>query len=404
MKTQPTQLSERIVSLDVLRGFAILGILIMNIQSFSMIGASYLNPMAYGDFTGTNKWIWMISHVFADMKFMTIFSMLFGAGVVLFTERLKEKGINSLAIHYRRTFWLLVIGLLHAYLLWYGDILVCYAVSALWVVLFRNSKPRTLLIVGLSVFSVGFILYLFTGMSIPFMPEESKIGMLQGWLPDSEHINREMIAYQGSWLQQMDERIKGAIMMQTMVFFIQTGWRAGGLMLIGMALYKWGVLSAQKSKSFYFKLVAFCFIPGFAIVVYGMKTNFDAGFSMEYSFFLGSQFNYWGSLLVSLGYVGIVMLCVKSEMLKFLKGTLQAVGQMALTNYLLQTIICTTIFYGHGFGLYGKLERLEQIIIVLVVWIFQMIVSPIWMKYFRFGPFEWLWRSLTYWRFQPMKR
>jgi len=404
MKTQPTQLSERIVSLDVLRGFAILGILIMNIQSFSMIGASYLNPMAYGDFTGTNKWIWMISHVFADMKFMTIFSMLFGAGVVLFTERLKEKGINSLAIHYRRTFWLLVIGLLHAYLLWYGDILVCYAVSALWVVLFRNSKPRTLLIVGLSVFSVGFILYLFTGMSIPFMPEESKIGMLQGWLPDSEHINREMIAYQGSWLQQMDERIKGAIMMQTMVFFIQTGWRAGGLMLIGMALYKTGVLSAEKSNRFYLRMVIIGLVPGFALVLFGMKTNFDNNFSMEYSFFLGSQFNYWGSLLVSLGYLGLVVLFVKSGIMPWLQRSLKAVGQMAFTNYLMQTIICTTIFYGHGFGLYGKLERTEQILIVLVIWIFQIIVSPMWLKYFRYGPFEWLWRSLTYWRFQSIRK
>ena len=404
MKTQPTQLSERIVSLDVLRGFAILGILIMNIQSFSMIGAAYLNPTAYGDLTGLNKWVWMLSHVFADMKFMTIFSMLFGAGVVLFTERLKGKGINSLAIHYRRTFWLLVLGLAHAYLLWYGDILVGYAVSALWVVLLRKLKPRTLLIIGLGVFSVGFILYLLTGISIPFMPEESKVGMLQGWLPEAELINREITAYQGSWVQQMDQRIKGAIMMQTMVFFIQTGWRAGGLMLIGMALYKWGILSAQKSKSFYLKLVAFCLFPGLAIVVYGMKTNFDAGFSLEYSFFLGSQFNYWGSLLVSLGYIGLVMLCVKMNTLRFVKHSLQAVGQMALTNYLLQTIICTIIFYGHGFGLYGKVERKEQILIVFAVWIFQLIVSPIWMKYFRFGPFEWLWRSLTYWRFQAMKR
>jgi len=404
MKTQPTQLSERIVSLDVLRGFAILGILIMNIQSFSMIGAAYLNPMAYGDLTGANKWVWMLSHVFADMKFMTIFSMLFGAGVVLFTERLRNKGINSLAIHYRRTFWLLVLGLVHAYLLWYGDILVCYAINALWIVLLRRLKPRTLLIIGLSIFSVAFVLYLLTGISIPYMPEESKVGMLEGWLPDAELINKEITAYRGSWLQQMDERIKEAIMMQTVVFFIQTGWRAGGLMLIGMALLKWGILSARKSKSFYLKLIAICLIPGFALVVYGMKTNFDAGFSLEYSFFLGSQFNYWGSLLVSLGYIGLVMLCVKSDLLKFLKKSLQAVGQMALTNYLLQTIICTLIFYGHGFGLYGKVERKEQILIVFVVWIFQLIVSPIWIKYFRFGPFEWLWRSLTYWRFQPIKR
>ena len=228
--------------------------------------------------------------------------------------------------------------------------------------------------------------------------------MLESWLPNAELINAELDAYRGNWIQQMDKRIQGANMMQSTVFFFQTGWRVGGLMLIGMALYKWGVLSAEKSNAFYYKLIAFCLIPGYAIVGYGMKTNIDAGFSMEYSFFLGSQFNYVGSLLVSLGYIGIVMLCVKSGAFKFLKVSLKAVGQMAFTNYFLQTIICTTIFYGHGFGIFGKLERSGQIMIVFAIWIFQMIASPFWLKYFKYGPFEWLWRSLTYWHFQPIKR
>jgi len=404
METQPVQPSERIISLDVLRGFAILGILIMNIQSFSMIGAAYLNPTAYGDFTGANKWVWIISHLFADMKFMTIFSILFGAGIVLFTRRLKAKGIHSLAIHYQRTFWLLVIGLAHAYLLWYGDILVVYAISALWVVLLRNKKPRTLLIIGLIVISVASILYLMTGFSLPFMDEAQKEEIMNGWLPNAGLIQQEIEAYRGSWMEQMEQRIPEAIAMQTFIFFIQTGWRAGGLMLVGMALYKWGILSAEKSSSFYWKMVVVGFLIGFAVVGYGVILNFENDFSMEYSFFTGSQFNYWGSLMVSLGYIGLVMLFVKSGVLKILKKSLQAVGQMALTNYLIQTIICTTLFYGHGFGLYGKLDREEQIIIVFAVWIFQLIISPVWLKYFKYGPFEWLWRSLTYWRLQSMKR
>jgi uncharacterized protein len=404
MKTQPTQPTERIVSLDVLRGFAILGILIMNIQSFSMIGAAYLNPTAYGNFEGLNKWIWIASHVLADTKFMTLFSILFGAGIVLFTERLKAKGIRSISIHYRRMFWLLVFGLAHAYLLWYGDILVAYAISGLWVVLLRKSKPKTLLIVGLVVFSIASVLYLLTGISIPFMPEESKEGMMLGWLPGQEYINAEIEAYRGSWLQQMDKRISDSITMQTMVFFMQTGWRASGLMLIGMALYKTGVLSAEKSNRFYWRMAIIGLVSGYALVLYGMKTNFHNNFSMEYSFFLGSQFNYWGSLLVSLGYLSLVVLFVKSGIMPWLRRSLKAVGQMAFTNYLTQTIICTTIFYGHGFGLYGKLERTQQILIVLAIWIFQMVVSPIWLKYFRYGPFEWLWRSLTYWRFQSIRK
>ena len=376
----------------------------MNIQSFSMIGAAYINPTAYENFEGVNKLVWILSHVFADMKFMTIFSILFGAGVILFTERLKAKGINSIAVHYRRTLWLLLFGLAHAYLFWYGDILVAYAISAFWVVLLRNVKPRSLLIIGLLVFSIASFLYLLTGIGLPYMDEASKQGMLESWLPNAEMINNELAAYRGSWLQQMDKRVEDSLMMQTMLFFIQTGWRVGGLVLIGMALYKWGILSATKSNGFYFKLFAFCLIPGFAIVGYGVKTNLLTGFSMEYSFFLGSQFNYWGSLLVSVGYIAVVMLIVKSGILKIIIESLQAVGQMALTNYLVQTVICTTIFYGHGFGLYGFMERKEQVLIVFAIWVFQMIVSPLWLNYFKYGPFEWLWRSLTYWHFQPIKR
>jgi len=404
MKIQPTQSAERIVSLDVLRGFAILGILIMNIQSFSMPEAAYLNPTAYGDFEGINKWVWILSHLFADMKFMTIFSILFGAGIVLFTRRLEAKGEYAPAVHYRRTWWLLVFGLAHAYLFWYGDILVMYAVSALWVVLLRRKKPKTLFITGVIVFSVASAMYLFTGFTLPFVDEASKQEILQNWAPRPEALQKEIAAYRGSWTEQMEHRVPAAFMMQTFIFFFQTGWRASGLMLIGMALFKWGVLSAEKSRIFYRKLLAFGLIAGLAVVGYGIYTHFENGFSMEYSFFIGSQINYWGSFLVSLGYIGLVMIWVNSGIMRILIKSLQAAGQMALSNYLLQTFLCTTLFYGHGFGLFGKLERKEQILVVIGVWALQLILSRAWMKKFRYGPFEWLWRSLTYWRFQPLRK
>lgn len=404
MKTQPTQPADRIVSLDVLRGFAILGILIMNIQSFSMPEAAYLNPTAYGDFEGINKWVWILSHLFADMKFMTLFSILFGAGIVLFTRRLEAKGEFSPAVHYRRTWWLLIFGLAHAYLLWYGDILVMYAVSGLWVVLLRKKKPRTLFITGMVVFSIASVLYLFTGLTLPFVDEASKQGIMQSWAPGAEALQQEIATYRGSWTTQMEHRIPGALMMQTFIFFFQTGWRAGGLMLIGMALFKWGVLSAERSRKFYRKMMTWGFVAGLLIVAYGIYTHFEKGFSMEYSFFLGSQINYWGSILVSLGYIGLVMLWVKSGIMRSLLKSLRAAGQMALTNYLLQTILCTTLFYGHGLGLFGKLERWEQILVVIAVWVFLLVFSRAWMKKFRYGPFEWLWRTLTYWRLQPLRK
>ena len=138
----PTRPAERIVAIDLLRGFALLGILIMNIQGFAMPAAAYGNPTVYGDLSGTNRWVWTLSHIFADQKFMTIFSLLFGAGILLITEKLDARGQRAWTIHYRRTFWLLIIGLAHAYLLWSGDILVIYALCGFWVYWLRKLRLR----------------------------------------------------------------------------------------------------------------------------------------------------------------------------------------------------------------------------------------------------------------------
>ncbi len=124
---------------------------------------------------------------------------------------------------------------------------------------------------------------------------------------------------------------------------------------------------------------------------------------MSYSFFLGDQFNYWASPLISLGYVGATMLIFKSANLAKMAWPLACVGQMALSNYLFQTVLCTSLFYGHGLGQFGKFSRVEQLITVLTISLFQLIFSCVWLRYFRFGPFEWLWRSLTYWRRQPLR-
>ncbi len=398
----PVSLTQRIISLDVLRGIAILGILIMNIQSFSMIDAAYTNPDAFGDLTGLNKWVWILSHIFADQKFMTIFSILFGAGIILFTNRADEKGYSPAKLHYRRTFWLLVIGLMHAYLLWYGDILVIYALCALFAYLFRKLSPTKLLVIGIIFISVASMLYLMSGLSMQFWPPESIENTLKSWRPEAEIVQSQIQAYQGSWLEQMSKRIPSALALQTFLFLFLFGWRAGGLMLVGMALYKWGVLKAERTTKFYTISIGIGFVIGLPLVIYGIVRNFTAGWILGYSMFIGSQYNYWGSLLIAFAYIGLIMLFCLSQFGEKIKNLFAAVGRMAFTNYLLQTIICTTIFYGHGFGLYGKVERSTQILIVLCVWIFQMIISPIWLRFFKFGPFEWLWRSLTYWKIQPM--
>lgn len=404
MQATPVSSNERIISLDILRGFAILGILIMNIQSFSMIGPAYMNPMAHGELTGANKLVWLISHIFADSKFITIFSILFGAGIILFVERLKAKGITSLKIHYKRTVWLLVIGLMHAYLLWFGDILVTYAMCGFLVVLMHKKKPQSLFLVGFLLLFVGFFFNLMTGLAIPSMDEASRTEILNGWQPTAEMIQKEIDAYRGSYLEQMPTRALTSVTLQTFLFIFYVGWRVAGTMLIGMGLYKVGILSAKKSNKFYILFTIISLIIGYTLVLTGVKNNIANNFSAEYSFFIGSQYNGWGSIIVAFGYIGLLNLLVKNFKINWFSRALKAVGQTALSNYILQTVICTIIFYGHGFGLYEKVERWEQILIVFVIWTVQLIISPIWLKKYNFGPLEWLWRSLTYWKFQPMKK
>jgi uncharacterized protein len=140
------------------------------------------------------------------------------------------------------------------------------------------------------------------------------------------------------------------------------------------------------------------------VILYGTYRDFAGGWDFRYSFFYGAQFNYWGSVLVSFGWVGVVMLVCRTSVLAPLARRLAAVGRMAFSNYIMHTLICTTLFYGHGLGLFGKVERIWQFATVLVIWGFQLMVSPVWLRYFLFGPLEWLWRSLTYWQREPFRR
>lgn len=394
----------RIESLDVLRGFAVLGILVMNIQSFSMIGAAYINPTTYGDLSGANYWVWLMGHLLVDMKFMAIFSMLFGAGIVLMASRREAATGHSAGTHYRRMGWLLMIGLLHAYGVWYGDVLYHYAMCGMLAYLFRGCRPTVLIILGLAILAVAPGLSLLSHVTASSWPEKVMAAMQSEWRPNIERIQVELDAYRGTWMEGFRYRVGAALSMEIVLFAIQVSWRAGGLMLIGMALYKLGVFSAKRSTRFYVVMVLVGGLIGIPIVLYGVRRNEANNWSFEACFFLGTMFNYWGSLLVALGWVGLIMLICKHSVLRPLTQRLASTGQMALTNYLLQSVICTFVFYGHGLGWFGKVERTGQIGIVAAVCAFQLIASPLWLNRFRFGPVEWAWRSLTYWKRQPMVR
>ena len=402
---QPLSEKERIVSIDVLRGFALLGILPMNIQYFSMISAAYSNPTAYGDLTGVDYWVWLLCHVFADEKFMTIFSMLFGAGIFLMTSRIEAAGKPSAGLHYRRMGWLIGFGLAHAYLLWSGDILVTYGMCGLVAYVARKLRPRTLLVLGLITLAVAPAVLTGYGLrSQHWSSREVQMATEDLWKPTPAEAASEIKAYQGTWRDQMKFRVHDSLQMEINFFVGFTFWRVTGLMLIGMALFKLGFFSARRRAPDYWTMIAIAACVGVPVILYGTQRDFANSWDFRYSFFYGAQFNYWASILVSLGWIGAMMLASQVAALLPLTRRLAAVGRMAFTNYILHTVICTTIFYGHGFGLFGKVERIWQFAIVVAIWAAQLVLSPVWLKHFLFGPLEWLWRSLTYSQWEPFRR
>ncbi|WP_232703463.1 DUF418 domain-containing protein [Halobacterium wangiae] len=391
----PTPPSERIVGLDALRGFALLGILVINVRLFSMPEVVLLNPTAYGEFTGANYWAWFAGHVLVQQKFMTLFTVLFGGGVVLFTRNAERRGDPALGLQFRRAQWLVVFGLAHAYLLWYGDILVAYGVTALGVVYLRDQTPRTLTLLGVALLlvpSVTEVLWALFGDLSAFADT---------WRPAQDALRAEVETYRSGWLAQMDHRVPTAFGRQTSGYLSSTVWRVSGTMLFGMALFKWGVLTNDRSTRFYRRLVVVGAASGLAVVLAGVWYVEAADWSASAALFW-IQFNYWGSLPLAGAYVGLVMLYARWRPGGVVTRTLAAVGRTAFSNYVLQSVLATTVFYGHGLGLFGRVSRVEALGVVAAIWAVQVVLSVVWLRYFRYGPMEWLWRVLTYGERQPL--
>lgn len=398
----PVTSANRIHYLDELRGFALLGILIMNIQNFSMVMASYMNPTAQGPAEGLNLLTYWYTHLFADMKMMSLFSMLFGAGMLLFIEKAKERRGKSIGLHHRRMFWLLVFGLIHAYFIWRGDILVVYAIGGVIIYWFKNASPTWLIITGVIFFLFLASIQLSLGVFWDMVPEEQLVEVVEIFQPGQETIDEEVAAYTGSYLETHKRRVADTLDMHENIFgFI---WRVVANMLFGMALFKMGILKGEKSRKFYRNFMLIGFGIGFPLIATGIVQNFANDWDPKFYFAYGFQFNYFGSIFVAFGYIGLIALWSKSNFLTDLKRRLAAVGRLAFTNYIMQSIICTIIFYGFGFGLFNQIERFPQQLIVLAIWIVQLAISPWWLKRYRFGPLEWLWRTLTYWKRQPLRR
>ena len=390
---QSKSLNNRIHSLDLLRGFAVLGILIMNITNFSHVNVAYMNPTIGAGLDGYNQYFHAFNYIFADTRFMSIFSILFGAGVVLFTNNAEAKGKKVGALHYKRMFWLLLFGLLHAYFIWEGDILVAYAICGCLIYLLRKKTIRALLIISIILFIVPLTFNLMTYYGLTKDELESTFAFFH---PSNEQIATEIKIMQGSFIEQMPVRLENAIEFQTFVFLIETFWRTTSLMLLGMILYRKGVLSAEKSISYYNKMILIGFGIGLIVSLMGLNQSYGSEWSGTYVMSIGANYKIISGLFMAIGYIGLVIWCFKKGIFKKLQNRLQATGRMAFTNYIGMSIICTLIFNGHGLGLYGTLDRLQQFLIVVAIWVLILIVSPLVLKKYRFGPLERLWRKLTY--------
>ncbi len=387
--------ASRIRSLDVLRGVGVLGMLATHIQLFAFPSLARWNPTAWGDLHGLNWWVWLMTSLFADGKFITIFAMLLGASIVMLPTPTGDRAVPAWRTHVLRMAALLVLGLLHAYLIWYGDMLFALAVCGTVVFFARRLSVRWLLVLGGGALATASVLTVALTWSLAHGPADELAAWRDHYTPRRVNMVAEVVQYQGGWADQMRHRVPAAREMHTWYFATRLFWQMSGLMLVGMALFRLGILSATRSRNFYRGMGAVGFGLGTLLISLALWRSFAMKWDLLDYVLISQELRYGGDFLVSLGWVALVMLlCQRGWQLR----PLATVGRMALTNYLVQSVICTTIFYGHGLGLFGHVERAGQFAIVLAVWAFQLLVSSAWLGYFALGPVEWGLRWVIYGR------
>jgi uncharacterized protein len=428
----PVSQSERIGIIDSLRGFAILGILLMNIPFFGLPDPATYNPLVLHEVGTINEQVWYVISLVFDGTQRAIFSMLFGAGALLFISRVQKRspGIAPADYFVRRQLWLVVFGLVDGYLLlWSGDILFDYGIAGIILFAFREMTPKKLLI------AAGICLLLMT------VRENVDLYRQKAVIIRGETIARIDTAKVKLTEQQQDElaamkdlrdkwdtagmkkevaknlrQVRGDyptlyqnITTETMTIETLSAyswiWDSLLFMFLGMAFFKTGFLMGQGPLRVYWWLL----LAGLAAGIFLTYTWLEPEIRLKYDFYQYYRqvhFEYYeiGRALRSLGLFGLIILLYKSGWFNWLFSLMRPVGQMAFTNYLMQSILCGLFFYGIGLGMFGKLERYQIYYVVGVVWVLEIAWSHLWLRYFRFGPFEWFWRSLTYWKRQPMKR
>jgi len=416
----PTQVASRIVCLDVLRGFALLGILTINITAMGMTSTCYFDPLAGKEGLAASAMdlrVWMAVDVLFEGAFRTLFSMLFGAGIVLFTTGGRAK---SGRLHYRRTFWLLIFGLFDAYiLLWYGDILMVYAIAGAMLYWLRNLSATWLYGIAACVLLMTTLFNVASTYGLGMARDAHRVveSMDDGnptdiqrelsttWIEfrddlvgSPEETVDEIASRRASYASAFAWNVPHVTELFLFVIPVIMLWDAILMMLIGMALFKKGLLQGLRTRPFYGYLSIAGFIVGLPINGYEVWRAYSADFELLEAFTVLNPSYHIGRLAMAMGYLGLVIWWCKGTQLLEFRQRLSAVGRMALTNYLMHSLIALLLFTGAGFGLVGKLERWQLYPVILVIWVLQLWFSSWWLRRRSFGPVEALWRRLTYGR------
>ncbi|MFN3669999.1 MAG: DUF418 domain-containing protein [Brevundimonas sp.] len=396
----PVAATDRLFSLDLVRGLAVLGILAVNAMTFAWPFAVSSNPSLQPGFDAAAAQGWQIMHVFFQDKMRTLFSMLFGASIFLIGgERFDEARGRLLR---SRLFWLAIFGLIHGLAFWFGDILLLYAWTGVFVMMVRSWSARSLLIAGVSLNLVGSGLYVGLMSLLALAPPESLTQAMQGagWVNDPAKLAEQIARFQGDAVSvtlHVMSLWPGVVPAMLIVFLPATA----ALMMIGMGLYKAGFL-AGRSPAWLYGL----FVVAGAGALWLIWRETSAVVAADFPFVqaMARPFNTVLAPLVSLGYASLLILLARSG-LKAVLTPLACAGRMAFTNYLSQTLIMTTLFYGgRGLGWYGEIGWPEMWMVIGAVWIAQLIWSTLWLSAFQMGPLEWGWRCLTYRRWVPIRR
>ncbi len=369
----------RIVAIDVLRGSALLGILIMNIQAFALPISAYFNPLVYGGFEGCDQIAWYVTRLFFDVKFLSIFSMLFGASLVL--AGVGGQGKKRLA-------WLIVFGLLHGYLIFVGDILFTYAVVGFLIFPARLWSSHRQLRAGLGLLMFAPLTLLLLGLTYEGLPDSWRLELART-VTDID-LARELAVFRSDYITQLPLRAELSFSNQVIGTALEAGWQAAGCMLLGMAAVQSRFFENPKQ---YARMATGFFLVGLLITAGGIWVNITARFAPR-AWLIGQALHMVGAAGVAFGWVILLIWLSQTSILRTPFWYIGKLGQVAFSAYIMQSIVGLFVFGGHGLGQYGYWGRSKLLVAPFVLWFIQIFLAHAWTSRFRVGPLEALWRRL----------